>query len=138
MHEIEQSMIVNAMAMRAQGQRMRVISENIANAETPPARPGEEPYRRQMVTFRNEFDRASGTSVLKVDDVVRDQSEFTLRYNPGHPAADEAGYLQLPNVTSLVEMMDMREAQRSYEANVRMISLSRDILMKTIDMLRPR
>ncbi len=122
--------------MRAQGTRMKVISENMANAETTGKSPNDLPYQRQLVTFKNVLDRASKTRHVKVDQVTKDKSDFILKYDPAHPAADAKGYVKTPNVNTLVEMMDMREAQRSYEANLGVIEMSRDMLMRTVDMLR--
>lgn len=122
--------------MRAQGTRMKVISENLANAETTGKNANELPYQRQLVTFKNVLDRTTKTRHVKVDEVTKDRSDFILKYDPAHPAADARGYVKMPNVNTLVEMMDMREAQRSYEANLGVIEMSRDMLMRTIDMLR--
>lgn len=125
-----------AMGMKAQGTRMRVISENLANADTTADVPGGDPYRRKLVTFKNEMNRAEGANMVKVDRVITDDSEFDLRYDPSHPGADEKGYVKVPNINVLVETMDMREALRSYEANLGLIEMSRSMLMRTIDLLR--
>lgn len=136
--ELTDAMNISASGMKAQSMRMRVISENLANADTTPDKPGVDPYRRKTISFKTVLDRTSGESVEKVDvgGIQRDQGEFRLKYDPTHPAADEKGYVRLPNVNSLIETMDMREAQRSYEANLSAIELSRSMMMKTIDMLR--
>lgn len=134
--DLSNAMLLSAMGMKAQGTRMRVISENVANAGTAANLPGENPYQRQVVTFKNEMDRASGEDIVRVNDVIKDQTEFPVKYMPGHPGADENGYVRMPNVNILVETMDMREAQRSYEANLNMIELSRSMVMRTVDMLR--
>jgi flagellar basal-body rod protein FlgC len=134
--DLEQAMQLAAKGMRAQGVRMRVISENLANAETTGKKAGEAPYRRQIVTFKNELDRASNTKEVSVDKIQPDNSDFVMKFDPSHPAADKNGYVKMPNVNPLVEMMDMREAQRSYEANLGVIEMSRSMLMKTIDLLR--
>jgi flagellar basal-body rod protein FlgC len=134
--ELMNAMNVAASAMKVQGTRMRVISENLANSETSPSRPGEDPYRRKVVSFKNELDRAQGVNKVAIDEIRKDESEFRLKYDPNNPAADEKGYIKLPNVNPLLETMDMREAQRSYEANMGTIELSRGMMMKTIDMLR--
>lgn len=134
--ELEQAMTLAARGMRAQGVRMRVISENLANAETAPRKPGEAPYRRQVVTFKNELDKADQLKKVKIDKIIPDKSDFVLKYDPGHPAANAEGYVSMPNVNTLVEMMDMREAQRSYQANLGAIEVSRAMLMKTIDLMR--
>ena len=99
-------------------------------------KPGEEPYRRQIPTFQAELDEAAGVSLVSMAGTVRDKSEFREQYDPGHPAANAQGYVQLPNVNSLVEMMDMREAQRSYEANINVIDAARSMMSRTLDLLR--
>lgn len=134
--ELGLAMSISAKGMKAQGTRMRVISENIANADTAPRTQNEAPYRRKVVEFKNELNRARGVNMVKVDDVREDQSDFRLKYDPTHPAADERGYIRMPNVNSLVEVMDMREAQRSYEANLNAIEISRTMLRQTLELLR--
>lgn len=134
--DIKQAMGLAAMGMKAQGTRMRVISENMANSETTASEAGGDPYRRQLVTFKNIMNRRTDTSEVKVDRIIGDQSDFRMKYDPSHPSADDKGYIKLPNVNSMVEMMDMREAQRSYEANLGVIDMSRTMLMRTIDLLR--
>ena len=134
--DLEKSLNISAAGMRAQGTRLRVISENIANANSTAQTPGGEPYRRKLVTFDNELDRSLGLETVRVDSIVADRGAFSRRYEPGHPAADEEGYVLLPNVNSLMEMADLREAQRSYEANLKAIESSRSMLQKTIDILR--
>jgi flagellar basal-body rod protein FlgC len=134
--ELMNAMNISAGGMKVQGMRMRIISENMANADSTPDAPGVDPYRRKIIAFENIMDRKSGVQKVEVGDIKRDQSEFRLKYDPSHPAADEKGYIRLPNVNSLIETMDMREAQRSYEANLGAIELSRSMMMKTIDLLR--
>lgn len=134
--ELFSAMNISASGMKAQSTRMRVISENIANAETTAGTPNEDPYRRKTISFKSRLDRASGVDKVAVDRIDRDQSQFRLKYDPSHPSADEKGYIKLPNVNSLIETMDMREANRSYEANMSSIELSRGMLMKTINMLQ--
>lgn len=130
------SIMVAASGLRAQNARMQIISENIANADSTATTPGGDPYRRKVATFRSEYDRALGAEVVAPGKVRRDSSDFAVRYDPGHPAADEKGYVKLPNVNSLVETMDMREAQRSYEANLNVISATRRMVLRTLDILR--
>jgi flagellar basal-body rod protein FlgC len=130
------SMQVAASGLRAQAGRMRVISENIANADSTPASPGADPYRRRVPTFTSEFNRALEARTVGVGKVRTDTSEFRLKYEPGHPAADANGNVKYPNVNSLVEMTDMRDAQRSYEANVNVISATRRMIQRTIDILK--
>jgi flagellar basal-body rod protein FlgC len=122
--------------LKAQAGRMRIISENIANADSLPRNPGEQPYRRKIPTFRNEFDRELDAKLLKIDRVRQDKSPFEQRYEPGHPAADANGYVKAPNVNSLIETMDLREAQRSYEANLNVVTATRRMLQRTLDILR--
>ena len=122
--------------MQVQGSRLRVISQNIANAYSLPQDPNGKPYRRQIITFKNELDRSIGLDTVRVNKVKPDMSDFGKRYEPSHPAADADGYVLTPNVSRLVEMSDMREAQRSYEANMQVIKSSRSMLMGTIELLR--
>jgi flagellar basal-body rod protein FlgC len=134
--DIVKALKISAAGMRAQGTRLRVLAENIVNAESSADTPGAQPYRRKMVSFENALDRASGLRLIRVNKVVEDNSEFGKRYDPHHPAADGDGYVQVPNVTPLLEMMDFREAQRSYEANMSVLRVSRSMLQRTVDMLR--
>lgn len=135
-NELVSSLAVSASGMKAQSLRMRVISENIANANSTGLTPGDMPYRRQVVSFAQELDKASGTNMVKVGEITKDPSQFQRKYMPGHPSADADGYVMMPNVNSLIETMDMREAQRSYEANLNVIEVSRMMLGRTIDILR--
>ena len=130
------SLTIAASGLRAQAGRMRIISENIANAESIASTPDGTPYRRKMPTFRSEFDRAVDAKIVSLGRVEMDKSDFRLKYEPGHPAADAAGNVKYPNVNPLVEMTDMREAQRSYEANINVITATRRMLQRTIDILR--
>ena len=134
--DLVKSIKISAAGMQAQGTRLRVISENIANSDSLAERPGEQPYQRKLVTFKNVLDRQLDANRVKIDKFLPDRSEFPKKYEPSHPAADAAGYVDLPNVKPLVEMMDMREAQRSYEANLSVIEVSKRMLMRTIDLLR--
>jgi len=115
---------------------MRIISENIANADSTPNTAGADPYRRKVPTFRSEMDRALGTSLVELGRTQTDTSDFRLKYEPGHPAADKNGNVKYPNVNPLIEMTDMREAQRSYEANINVIGATRRMLQRTIDILK--
>ncbi len=135
--DILNAMKISAMGMKAQGTRLRVITENIANADTAPLKPGLEPYRRQLVTFKNVMDKTSDIDLVKVESVRDDmKTPFIKKYEPGHPGADERGYVDMPNVNTLIEVMDVREAQRSYEANMGMIEQARAMISRTIDLLR--
>ena len=134
--DLVKSIKISAAGMQAQGTRLRVIAENIANSDSLAERPGEQPYRRKLVTFKNVLDRPLSANRVKIDKFVTDRGQFPKKYEPSHPAADAAGYVDLPNVKPLVEMMDMREAQRYYEANLSVIEVSKRMLMRTIDLLR--
>lgn len=134
--DLTRTMMISAAGMRAQSVRMRVIAENLANAETVGMKPGDEPYRRKVVNFASELDRVTGAEEVKVKDVTEDQTPFGSRFDPGHPAADPNGYVKTPNVNTLVEVSDMRQAQRTYEANLNVIDSARSMLMRTIDLLR--
>lgn len=135
--ELLNAMAISASGMKVQGTRLRMLSENIANADTTGNTPGADPYRRQQITFKNRLDRDLGVDKVMVDSIEQDKkTPFQLKYMPDHPAADENGYVKMPNVNTLIEMMDVREAQRSYEANLGMIEQSRTMVMRTIDMLR--
>lgn len=135
--DIMNAIKISSMGMKAQGTRLRVISENIANTETTGKTPGADPYVRQTISFKNEMDRAEGVRLVDVDDIGQDrQTPFPVEFMPDHPAADEKGYVKKSNVNALVEIMDVREAQRSYEANLGMIEQARGMMMRTIDLLR--
>jgi flagellar basal-body rod protein FlgC len=130
------TLTIAASGLRAQAGRMRIISENIANADSTPQRPGADPYRRKIPTFHSELDRTLDTKLVELGKVQTDSSAFRLKYEPGHPAADVNGNVKYPNVNPLVEMTDMRDAQRSYEANINVISATRRMLQRTIDILK--
>ena len=130
------SIAIAASGLRAQAGRMRVISENIANADSTAQKPGADPYRRKIPTFRSEMDRVLEARVVGLGRVRTDPSDFRLKYEPGHPSADASGNVKYPNVNSLIEMTDMREAQRSYEANINVIGATRRMIQRTIDILK--
>jgi flagellar basal-body rod protein FlgC len=130
------TMAIAASGLRAQAGRMRVISENIANADSTPMKPGSDPYRRKLPTFVSEFNRELGVQTVLLGRTTTDKSDFRLKYEPGHPAADGNGNVKYPNVNSLVELTDMREAQRSYEANVNLVTATRRMIQRTIDILK--
>lgn len=121
--------------LRAQGERMRVVSENVANANSTADEPGGDPYRRKVVSFGELIDDGSGVSQVEIADIERDMTDFTVRYEPSHPAADESGYVKMPNVNPLIEMSNMREASRSYEANLTMLENARAMRNRLIDMI---
>jgi len=130
------SLKISASGLEAQSARMRVIAENLANADSAAKSPGEDPYRRRIPTFSAVFDRELDAFNVKVGKMVLDQSEFRTKYEPGHPAANAQGFVKYPNVDSLIELADMREAQRTYEANLNVIRSSRAMYGQTLDILR--
>jgi len=136
MNDFLSSLKISASGLHAQSARMRVIAENIANADSAARSPDEDPYRRKIPTFRAEFDRELGGYEVKIGRMAKDMSDFETRYEPGHPAADAKGYVRYPNVNSLIEQMDMREAQRTYEANLNVVSVTRQMVGRTLDILR--
>ena len=130
------SMAVVASGMKAQSERMKTIAENIANANSTASSPGGDPYRRKIATISSQFDRELGATTVKAGKTITDKSDFRTQYDPGNPNADAKGYVKLPNVDSLVEIMDMREAQRSYEADLTVMDATKSMLARTIDLLR--
>lgn len=136
MDDLTLSKKIAASGMKAQSQRLRVIAENMANADSLAKTPGGQPYRRKTVTFRNELDRVTGAEMVKVGRVGRDYGQLERKYDPSHVAADRDGYVLLPNVNPLIETMDMKEAQRTYEANLNVISVSKDMMSQTLDLIR--
>lgn len=130
------SVRIAASGLRAESGRMRVISENIANADSTAAGPDGDPYRRKIPTFNSDFDRELQAQTVSLGRVQRDQKPFRRDYDPGNPAADAQGYVKRPNVDSLVEQMDMRDAQRAYEANLNVVTAARRMISRTLDILR--
>ena len=130
------SISIAASGLKAQSGRMRVIAENIANADSVGDRPGADPYRRKVPTFSRRFDRELEANTVGLGQIKPDTTAFKTKYEPGNPAADATGQVKLPNVNSLIEAVDMREAQRSYEANLNVISSTRRMIQRTIDILR--
>ena len=122
--------------MAAQSTRLRVVAENVANEDSTGSTPGADPYRRKTVTFATRLDRALGVSTVSVAKIGRDGSAFQLRFDPSHPAADANGYVKTPNVNSFVELMDMREAQRGYNADLAVMQSARGMLERTLEMLK--
>ena len=136
MPKIDDVMSIAASGLRAQSARMRVIAENVANAESTSQTPGGDPYRRRIPVFEAELDRVTGAHRVSMTRTEPDSSDFSVRYEPGHPAADEGGYVKYSNVNALVELMDLRSAQRAYDANLSVIENSRAMLTRTLDLLR--
>lgn len=134
--DLNDAMQVAAAGMKVQGTRLRLVAQNLANANSTGLAPSDDPYRRQTITFKNVLDRKLGVEIVKVARTGVDPSAFPLHYEPGHPAADSDGYVQKPNVSSLLEMADLREAQRSFEANLNTLSMARSMIQRTLDLLR--
>jgi flagellar basal-body rod protein FlgC len=134
--DLLKSMMIAASGLKAQTGRMRVIAENLANADSVARTPGGDPYQRRIPAMRSDFDRELGAQVVRAAAPVADRSEFGVRYMPGHPAADQQGYVRTPNVNALIETTDMREAQRSYQANINVITAARRMMLRTIEILR--
>jgi flagellar basal-body rod protein FlgC len=134
--DLSKTLKISAAGMQAQNARMRTIAENLANADSLAEAPGADPYRRKVLTFKNVLDRTSGVQLVEPNKVIRDKSDFQKRFDPSHPSADADGYVLAPNVNSLIEVMDMRQAQRSYEANLSVIEVAKTMLLRTIDILR--
>ena len=133
--DFSKSMAVAASGMRAQTERMKTISENIANANSTSPIKGADPYRRKIATIKPDFDREIDATLVQAGKPIPDKSDFRSQYDPGNPNADKQGYVKLPNVDSLVEIMDMREAQRSYEADLSVMDSTKQMLAKTVDLL---
>ena len=134
--KLEDSVAIASAGMKTQGVRVRLAAENLANASSTAAEPGGEPYRRKTVSFAERLDRERGLRLVDIQRYGVDRSEFERRFDPTHPAADGGGYVLLPNVSPLIELMDMREAQRSYEANLNAMTLTRNLVRQTLDLLR--
>ena len=134
--DLKTSIGVSASGLHAQSLRMRIIAENLANADSVAKTPGGNPYRRRVATFQSEVDKATGGTMVKVDSIVGDKSDFGKVYQPGNPAADSSGYVLQPNVNNLIETADMKAAQRSYEANLNAIESARDMTMRTLDLIK--
>jgi flagellar basal-body rod protein FlgC len=134
--DLASTLDISAAGMTAQTTRLRVIAENVANQDTTGSTPGADPYRRKTVTFANRIDRALGIDVVQVARIGHDASAFPMRYDPSHPAADAKGYVRTANVNSFVEVMDMREAERSYNANLAVMQSTRGMLERTLEYLK--
>lgn len=134
--DFDKGAMISAAGLRVQALRMRVIAENIANQDSVASGPGDQPYQRKVVTFKNVLNRELGIHMVKIDTVTRDNSPFGRKFDPGHPAADGDGYLTVTNVKGLIEMMDMREAGRTYSANLNAITASKNMMLQLVDLLR--
>lgn len=134
--DLNNAMQVAASGLAAQSARIRIVSQNIANAQSTGADATQDPYRRQTLTFKNVLDKELGVKTVKVGEYSTDKTEFPIRYMPYHPAADQAGNVKFPNVNPLIEAADLKEAERSYEANLSVVETSRSMLSRTIDLMR--
>ena len=134
--DLQTALNISARGMDVQTTRLRVIAENLANQDTTASTPGGAPYRRKTITFANRMDRTLGVDLVAVKQVGEDNSELPRRYDPANPVADANGYVRTPNVDNLVEVMDMREAERSYNANLAVLQTTRGMLSRAIDMLK--
>lgn len=134
--ELNKALTISARGMQAQTTRLRTIAENLANQDTTASTPEAEPYRRKLITFENRVDRELGAETVRVKRIAPDKGELPTRFDPSHPAADAKGYVRTPNVNSFVEVMDMREAQRAYSANLNVMEVTRSMLSRAIEMLR--
>jgi flagellar basal-body rod protein FlgC len=136
MDALQTSLRIAASGLQAQSTRLRVVSENIANAQSTGAEAGAAPYARETVWFEIAIDRASGASLVEVKSIGVDSTPFKLERDPGNPAADADGMVKMPNVDVLVELADMREANRSYEANLQVAKQSADMLSMTVNLMK--
>jgi flagellar basal-body rod protein FlgC len=136
MPDIRDSMIIAGSGMKVQSDRLRIIAQNLANADSVALTPGGDPYRRKTITFKNVLDREMGVSKVDVARYGVDNTPFRLKYDPGHPAANAEGYVKMPNVSSIIEIVDMREAQRAYEANLNVIEVSKAMVSSTLQLIR--
>ncbi|AWI86193.1 flagellar basal body rod protein FlgC (plasmid) [Alloyangia pacifica] len=127
---------VAASGMRAQGERLKVVSENVANASSTGNTEGGDPYRRKVISFEELVDRETGASMVGVSDVTRDSADFELRFDPAHPAADQDGFVKVSNVKTILELANMREASRSYQANLNMFETGRTMRTQLLDLLK--
>jgi flagellar basal-body rod protein FlgC len=133
--ELDKSFAIAFAGLTAQGERLKVIAENLANVDSTALTPDADPYKRKVVTFENVLDRSLGVDTVRVASVKTIDDGFGSRYEPGHPAADANGYVKTPNVNSITELMDMREAQRSYEANLNIIDAAKSMLTRILSVL---
>lgn len=127
---------ISASGMRSQAQRLQIASENLANSETTGSTPGSDPYRRKTITFKEQIDQTTGVANVKVKEIGHDRSEFRMHYDPNHPAANAQGYVKMPNVNPLIEIMDSHDAQHAYEANLNTMQIARSMLTRSINLMK--
>lgn len=136
MDPLKSIVMIAASGMRAQGERLKVVSENVANSDSTGSTPGADPYRRKTISFAEVLDQATGVTLVGVGEVGRDGTDFRLEYDPSHPAADASGFVKRPNVNPILEMANMREASRSYEANMNLFEAGRQMRRQLVDLLK--
>ena len=134
--DLMNTIAISASGMKVQSSRLRVVSENIANADSTGTTPGSAPYRRKTISFKDHLDRETGTHLVEVNKIGTDSSQFNRKYDPTNPAANAEGYVLTPNVNTIMEMMDMREARRGYEANLNVIEASKNMMSQGINIIR--
>lgn len=134
--DLNKALNISAAGMDAQTMRLRVIAENLANQDTTGSAPGADAYRRKTITFANRMDAGTGAATVEVKQIGQDKAAQPLRYDPSNPAANADGYVKTPNINSFIEVMDMREAERSYSANLSVLQATRSMLDRTIDLLK--
>ena len=134
--ELSGAMRISAAGMDAQALRLRVVAENLANQDTTAAAPGADPYRRKTITFEAVMDATAGADTVRVRNIATDRSDLPQKYDPSNPAADSQGYVKMPNINSFIEIMDMREAERSYNANLSVMQATGSMANRTIDILK--
>ena len=134
--DLDKAMTISARGMDVQTTRLRVIAENLANQDSTGSTPGADAYRRKTITFENRMDQTLGVSTVQVKQIGADASEQQLKFDPSNPAANKDGYVKQPNVNNFVEVMDMKEAERSYSANLSVMQATRDMLTRTIQLLK--
>jgi len=134
--DLMNTIAISASGMKVQSSRLRVVSENIANADSTGTTPGSAPYRRKTISFKDHLDRETGTHLVEVNKIGTDSSQFNRKYDPTNPAANAEGYVRTPNVNTIMEMMDMREARRGYEANLNVIEASKNMMSQGINIIR--
>ncbi len=134
--DLTTSLDISAAGMTAQSTRLRVIAQNMANIDSTGSTPGSDPYQRQVINFTDTMNQALGVKLVEVENITKDNSAFPTKYDPSNPAANSQGYVKMPNVNNFVEMMDMQQAERSYDANLSVMQASRNMLTRTLALLQ--
>lgn len=134
--DLTNTLNISADGMQVQAERLRIVSENLANKDSTGSTPGADPYRRKIITFQETLDKKTGASSVQVKNISKDQTPFELKYDPSHPAANAQGYVKMPNVNEMMEVMDVHEAQHAYEANLNTMQITRSMLTRTINLMK--